>query len=188
MNFEVEQKFPVDSLAVIAQALGERNVSIAAPRAEVDLYFAHPQRDFAKTDEALRLRRIGLTNRITYKGPKLDAQTKTRQEIELDLGEGEAAFEQWKALLEALGFRPVAHVHKRRRKAHLTWQFRQVEVSLDEVEGVGTFVELETMAGQDDLDAARRAIADLARQLGLSQTERRSYLELLLDSQRPTAQ
>jgi adenylate cyclase class IV len=43
-------------------------------------------------------------------------------------------------------------------------------------------VELEASAGDDDLDDARAAIGALAEHLGLGQTERRSYLELLLEA------
>ena len=69
-------------------------------------------------------------------------------------------------MLEALGFRPVAEVRKSRRKAFVSWQDRRVEVSLDVVEQVGTFVELELMAGPPDLAAAKACIAALAGPIG----------------------
>ena len=137
-------------------------------------------RDFAATDEALRLRLTGLQGSITYKGPKIDAVTKTRREIELPLGELREGTTGWRELLEALGFRPVAEVRKLRRKAFVSWQDRRIEISLDVVEQVGTFVELELMAGPPDLAAAKACIAALADRLGLTRSERRSYLELLL--------
>ena len=74
-----------------------------ARRIEVDRYFNHPARDFAETDEALRIRRIGPVNRITYKGPRVDTVTKTRQELELPLVEGEKSAADWITLLEKLG-------------------------------------------------------------------------------------
>ena len=91
MPFEVEQKFPVSDLAAVAERLAALGADVSPPHAEVDLYFAHPAVDFAKTDEALRLRRKGEANFLTYKGPKIDATTKTRLEIELPLGPGAAA-------------------------------------------------------------------------------------------------
>ena len=86
----------------------------------------------------------------------------------------------WTALLEAVGFRPVGEVRKSRRKAAVPWQGRQVEASLDEVEGLGTFVEFELVVEQSEVDAARACIQSLAQSFGLTQGERRSYLELLL--------
>jgi adenylate cyclase, class 2 len=181
MTYEVELKFPVSDLPAFSQRLAGLNVSISSPQAEADLYFAHPSRDFARTDEALRLRRKGDANYITYKGPKIDSTTKTRREIELPLGPGDDSFQSWKALLEAVGFRPVAEVHKSRRKAAIPWQGRTVEASLDEVEGVGTFVEFELVVDEQEVDAARSCIISLAQSLGLTQGERRSYLEMLLE-------
>ena len=179
MKYEVEQKFPVDDMRAVEGRLGELGVEIADERVEVDCYYNHPARDFAETDEALRIRRIGTGNRITYKGPRIDKTTKTRRELELPLGEGRA--DDWAVLLETLGFTPVGEVHKRRRKARVSWQDRTVEVSLDEVTGLGTFVELELVVEEEELDPARRCIAALAAELGLGKSERRSYLRLLLE-------
>jgi adenylate cyclase, class 2 len=179
MPLEVEQKFPVDGFRAIEDALAELGSAIGELRHEADVYYAHPARDFARTDEALRIRRRGEAAYITYKGPKLDAATKTRREIELPL-EGDPGGKAWHELLEALGFRPVAEVRKQRRKAYVDWADRRIEVSLDDVQEVGTFVELELMAEPDQVEPAKAAIAALAARLGLAASERRSYLELLL--------
>ena len=181
MNYEVEQKFPVSDMAALEAKLADLGAGVSEPQVEVDLYFAHPARDFARTDEALRIRRKGPSNFITYKGPKLDKITKTRREIDLSLPRGGESGDTWKELLEALGFTPVAEVRKSRRKAHVRWQGRRVEASLDEVEGVGTFAELELVVGADEMEAAKTVIASLAETLGLVASERRSYLELLLE-------
>ena len=106
VEYEVEQKFPVADLEAIRAGLAALGAKVSAPREEVDLYFAHPAQDFAATDEALRLRQKGGSGFITYKGPKIDAATKTRREIELPLGEGPDATAAWRGLLEALGFAP----------------------------------------------------------------------------------
>ena len=129
MSYEVELKFPVPDLPAFSQKLTDRAIPISPAQEEIDLYFAHPPRDFARTDEALRLRRKGEANYITYKGPKIDATTKTRREIELPLAAGPESLASWTALLEAVGFRPVAEVRKSRRKAAIPWQGRQVEAS-----------------------------------------------------------
>jgi adenylate cyclase class 2 len=180
MPYEVEQKFPVADMAALEARLCDLGVSISQPRAEVDVYFGHPGRDFARTDEALRIRRKGASNSITYKGPKIDQTTKTRAEIELPLPPGEESARAWAGLLEALGFRPVGEVCKRRRKVAIPWQGRTVEGSLDEVERLGSFAELELVVGSKDVEAAKACIASLAKALGLTGSERRSYLELLL--------
>jgi adenylate cyclase class 2 len=180
MHLEVEQKFRVASLAEIRQRVVELGAVFAPPIEQADTYFAHPARDFARTDEALRLRRVGETNYITYKGRKLDLETKTRRELELPLPAGAKSFDQYTELLLALGFGQVATVRKRREPGRLVWEGLPVEIALDVVEGLGDFVELEVGAEEINLPAAKAAIAGLSRQLGLSAGERRSYLELLL--------
>lgn len=178
--FEVEQKFAVEGFAAIQRKLRERGVELSSPMSQADRYFAHPARDFAVTDEALRIRQIGDENRITYKGPKLDKLTKTRREIELPFDSGNDQAERYGELLMALGFSPRAVVSKQRRVGHFEHRGFAVEVALDDVDNVGTFVELEISAEDDALDAARAALLNLADELGLTQVERRSYLEMLL--------
>jgi len=180
MTYEVELKFPVPDLAAFIRKLTDRSVSISPAEEEIDLYFAHPSRDFAQTDEALRLRCIGDVNYITYKGPKIDATTKTRCEIELPLGPGPESLASWTALLEAVGFRPVAEVRKSRRKATIPWQGRGPKATMDDVAGVGTFVEFELVVEESEVAETRACLQSLAQSFGLTQGERRSYLELLL--------
>ncbi|MBM4003851.1 MAG: class IV adenylate cyclase [Planctomycetes bacterium] len=180
MLFEVEQKFRVANFDAVGRRLSELGITVGDPVEQVDTYFRHPQRDFARTDEALRLRREGVENRITYKGPKIDGVTKTRREIELAFEPGSDRYQDFTALLMALGFTTVADVRKIRRSAPTTWETIPIIVTLDRVDQVGTFVEIETQADAGMLDQARAHVQSLAAALGLDQPERRSYLELLL--------
>jgi adenylate cyclase class 2 len=183
MSIEVEQKFRIAALSELEgrlAALGSRREHTVD---QVDCYFAHPSRDFAQSDEALRLRRVGDLNYITYKGPKLDATTKTRREIEIPLADGESAAAEAGSLLAALGFTRVADVYKRRTYCTLHWRGRDIGVALDHVADLGDFVELELIAELADVEAARDCIVSLAKELGLAGSERRSYLELLLAQQ-----
>jgi adenylate cyclase, class 2 len=180
MHLEVEQKFHVQQLAPLRAKLASLGTVFDPPIEQADTYFAHPARDFAATDEALRLRRVGEQTWITYKGPKLDPVLKTRRELELPLPAGGDAFERHGELLAALGFRPVATVHKRREPGRLTWHALAIQVALDTVAGAGQFIELEISADPSGQQAAQAAISSLANYLGLTENERRSYLELLL--------
>lgn len=178
---EVEMKFPVTDFAPLETCLMERGARAAAPRQEADHYFNAPDRDFACTDEALRLRRIGTANFVTYKGPKRDSQTKTRTEIEVALAEGQDVAEDFEKLLRHLGYRSVAIVRKQRRIYHLEREGFSLEVCLDAVEEVGRFVELEIQAPEICLGGSREVLIQMAAELGLYSSERRSYLELLLE-------
>ncbi len=187
MAFEVEQKFRVADTAQLHDLHGKLDAVLGKPVTQIDSYFNHPARDFAQTDEALRIRTIGERNFITFKGPKIDSTTKTRREIELPLDSGKEAAKSFAELLVALGFQPVAEVKKQRRSGVMRVDNRDVELAYDEVDEVGTFVELECQTEEADVNAAKEAIAQLAADLGLKQNERRSYLELLLAARRGNA-
>src|SRR5438046_2583453 len=85
---EVEMKFAVEDFTPLTRRLWEWHAFADAEHQEADHYFNAPDRDFAQTDEALRVRRSGSYNCVTYKGPKLEAQTKTRTEIEVPFSGG----------------------------------------------------------------------------------------------------
>lgn len=176
LEAEVKLALDADRSARLRARLGELAAVPAAEHRQVDVYLAHPSRDFAATDEALRLRLDGDELRITYKGPKLDPPRKTREEIEFPLGTG---IEEARLLLGRLGFRPVATVAKRRAEHRLPGE-PVVLVSLDEVEGLGSFCEVETAA--ITADAGRAVLDDALARLGLADLApiAESYLELLL--------
>jgi adenylate cyclase class 2 len=180
---EVEMKFPAADFGPIEAALTSRGVAIQPPRRDADHYFNAPDRDFAKTDEAVRVRSIGKKNFVTYKGPKIDEITKTRLEIEVPIADGEVAANDFRNLLTHLGYRPVAVVRKTRRIAEFERDGFDVQLTLDAVDDVGQYAELEIVAPDEKADAAKATVLRLAGELGLSQSERRSYLQLLLEKQ-----
>jgi adenylate cyclase class 2 len=187
--YEVELKFRVTDAVALERRLTDLGGRFAQPVEQVDRYFAHPARDFAVTDEALRLRRVGHDVAITWKGPRQGVGAKTREELELGvmaattpagIKSGTDTIESWTRLLESLGFRQVREVAKRRRPAHVAWEGAEVEVAVDQVTGLGDFVELELLAESDGIPRATAQLESLAAALGCTHPERRSYLELLL--------
>jgi adenylate cyclase, class 2 len=91
-----------------------------------------------------------------------------------------ATLDRWTELLEALGFRQVRQVAKQRRLATVAWHGAAIDVALDHVTGLGTFVELELQADAAGIADAATRIESLARELGCTAAERRSYLEMLI--------
>lgn len=181
MTFEVELKYPVDEFQSLLNQIKSLNATSHQPIRQVDRYFNHPSRDFGETNEALRIRNIGEATHITYKGPLLDTIAKTRQEIELRLAD--STNQQLGEMLTLLGFREVLAVAKSRTPISLTFENRDIEIVLDEVDGLGQFVELETLTNKADKEAARDSLLRLADQLGLENSTQRSYLEMLLELQ-----
>lgn len=182
MHYEVEQKHRIDDLPALVHRLAQRGVALGPPIIQSDEYFTHPARDFAKTDEALRIRSSGEQVFVTYKGPKLDRTTKTRREIELPLHPDDKDGTKFAELLGSLGFTRVATVRKQRRRFEIRSKGHGVEGAFDNVDGVGAFVELELSANEKNLETAKQVIRELAEELGLGPSERRSYLEMLLEA------
>jgi len=177
---EIEQKFARADFAAIQRRLADWGATAAAEHVEADHYFNAPDRDFARTDEAFRLRRVGAANFLTYKGPKQAAAVKIRTELEVPLPDGDAAAAQFTQLLLHLGYRPVAVVTKRRQMYPLARGGFQLTICLDEVESLGHFAEVEILAPEERTDAARQVLQEVAAELGLSDVERRSYLGMIL--------
>jgi len=180
MSFEVEMKFPVTDAAPVIERLLQLGAARERTVHQSDTYFNLPQRDFAETDEAFRIRSVDGRHRVTYKGPLLDEVTKTRREIEVPLGDAAENGQRFAEILTALGFREVATVRKRRALFSVNFEGRPFEACADSVDRLGEFIELETVTEAAGLDAARNSVQRLAAALGLENSERRSYLALLL--------
>jgi adenylate cyclase class 2 len=177
--YEVEVKVPAD-----IDAVRERLEDAGATRVEAveqtDTYYDAPHRDFAATDEAFRVRRVTTTaadteSYLTYKGPLVDDESKTREEHETAIGDGDVADD----IVRSLGFAPAATVRKHRE----SYRLDGYTVTLDAVRDVGEFVEVETEVA-DGVDDAREGAFAVLRRLGLDPDDqvRTSYLGLLLAS------
>jgi len=184
--YEVEIKVRAAHDAV-RERLAATDATALGTVTQVDTYFDAPHRDFAETDEALRIRRESRADEtaddedgdavVTYKGPLVDSESKTREEIEAGLDDGDDV----RAILEAVGFEPAATVCKERERFSLD----EFTVTLDTVDGLGEFVEVETEAADESAVPDRRdEAADLLRSFGLDPDDgiRTSYLGLLIDT------
>ena len=150
-----------------------------------DTYFNHPSRDFAETKEAFRIRRVDGIPMITYKGSKLPGAIKARRELEWRLDPGDPDGAKMEQLLELLGFRQVAVIEKRRRHFSFPGELDDFGVVIDEVTSLGSFAEIELIVSDSSqIDIARQRIGQLGERLGLHRAEQRSYLGMLLASNR----
>jgi adenylate cyclase class 2 len=163
---ELEMKAKIDKYTRgrIDQIL--RKAEFLEEKIEEDTYFSSPIRDFKETDEALRLRCSGDNTVLTYKGPKLDKISKSREEIEVFVS-GEIEL-----VLEKLGYKKILNVRKKRK----VYLYKDYTVSIDDVEDLGEYIEVEIKS--ENLQDIKR-IENLFEVLFL-ESEIRSYLELLL--------
>lgn len=170
---EAEAKFrvPCDSIESYQAKIEGLGFAFRGEYVQSDVYYQHPCKDFAESGEVLRVRLDEEGWKLTYKSPAELGEVKLRREIEARTG-GEIA-----GILESLGFKPAIKVTKRRIKFSSS---EGESISIDSVEGLGCFVEIEV--NREDHDR----VLQLARLLGLDPKERilKSYAELLLGSAR----
>jgi adenylate cyclase class 2 len=155
---------------------------------QTDTYYDAPHRDFEETDEALRIREETEgekaneeetdeeepTIQLTYKGPLVDDDSKTREESETIVSNRETM----DAILESLGFSPAAIVEKEREH----YALGEYTVTLDTVSHLGEFVEVERVSDDTEIETVREDAFSILRELGLDPDDqiRTSYLGLLI--------
>lgn len=174
---EVEVKAKIESFEKIEEKLEEIGAVKSKEEFQEDVYFNSPVVDFAETDEALRIRTTRQNGKsnvfITYKGPKIDAESKTRKEIEMGIADSKKCSD----IFEAVGFRKAMTVRKNRKY----FSFENFEISLDDVEGLEPYMEIEiALEDGSDYSEAQDSIFELFERLGVTDGfERTSYMELL---------
>lgn len=141
---EIELKAQYDSSKRpdLEQYLKEQGFQEVCSFNQQDEYFNHPERDFRITDEALRLRREQHAGKaayccLTYKGPNASGIGQSRRELETRVKDEQ----KMRQILQALGFHSVAEVKKRRKE----YKKEDLTVCLDELDGLGSYVEIEVV-------------------------------------------
>jgi adenylate cyclase class 2 len=170
---EVELKVKVPSLELVRRQLLEKGAVCSGRIHEHDIYYNAPHRDFGVTDEAVRVRYTNDHAVVTYKGAKIKKfGLKAREELNIAVESGEV----FETMLNRLGFTKTTEVNKWREN----YRFSDAAISLDEVDELGPFVEIEIMAEDENSNAAV-LIQRIAKEIGVSgEPILASYLELLL--------
>jgi adenylate cyclase class 2 len=170
---EYEVKIRVGSLQPLRARLASLGIRPAMGLTEKDTYFNSPARDFASTDEALRIRSTELGASLTYKGPKIGlAGIKAREELITSVEQEEVM----EGILLRLGFTRTAVVEKTRE----TYRVEGTYVALDEVKGLGSFIEIEAPPGLGEKEAIA-LITRVRRKMEVKGEETTlSYLEMIL--------
>ncbi|MGC8620473.1 MAG: class IV adenylate cyclase [Caldisphaera sp.] len=144
-NLEVEIKIEIkcQELENIENMLRKFNARFIREREEIDLYLNHPCKDMKFSDEALRIRYVdGIPETITYKGNRGNKNNpvKSREEIIVNVKSDPIP------LLNKLGFSISIQVKKRRKY----YDFDDVEITLDRVDNLGCFIEVESKNGSEN--------------------------------------
>lgn len=178
---EVEVKIPVHGLADTIKRLEQCGFCLAGTCREEDVYYNSAHYDLREHDKALRIRRVtdldtGKTRaEFNCKGPKPDQISVSRTELEMRLETPEIL----ERILEELTFLPVPYIV---RKTRFTYTRGRITAAVDQVEGLGDYLELEIIGqGEKQRPACLKEIEAVMKEMGYEQkdTIRISYLSML---------
>ena len=171
MPIEIEAKMRVKDLAPVRAKLKSVNATPKSNVIETNTFFDTEDRSLLAADQGLRLRvnrpadGSDATFVITFKGPRIHGQLKSRDETELVVQSDRDAIN----LLQCLGFSRIRSFEKRRE----SWSFMECSIELDELPHLGSFVEIE--GPSDEVVLNVRKLLDL----GNEPIVRASYIALL---------
>lgn len=180
---EVELKYALDDPAQLKARLAELGAKPGAETHQIDVYYNAPHKDFLahghhKISEWLRIRTEKSGSSVNFKRwHPVGAPLKTHaDEYESTVADVEAV----RLLLEALDFKPIVTVDKRRE----AWLLTDIEVAFDTVEGLGSFVEFEFKGDAENEKEATARLHEFINVLGVPLGERNyGYPHMLLDCQ-----
>ena len=176
---EVEVKVAVNHREKLENSLHELGFSKGELILEKDTYFDTTEDFIRKNDRALRLRSsANLTSGeshhyITYKGPKLDKISMTREELETEIADAQVM----KELLGALGYVKMYSVIKTRQYFTL----EDMTACIDAVNDLGEFLELEMVVSEEERESTLEHIVEFLGEIGYRKEDiiRTSYLSML---------
>lgn len=170
---EVEVKAKIDNFEDMRKKLNNLGAIKTKEEFQEDIYFNSPIVDFAKTDEALRIRTTKQSDEkhifITYKGAKIDSESKTREEIEFGIEDSKKCAKTF----EHIGFKKVRTVRKNREY----YAYKNFEISLDDIEGLDPYMEIEIgLEDGNDSKNLRTAFLKCLNNLGLQMVLREPHI------------
>lgn len=168
---EIEIKIKVNDLRPLKKKLMELGCVLSEPIIQKDIIFNKKDEDAQKRN-ILRIRNSGEVILFTLKRNVTDELDCIEKEIKID------SSQVMEEIVNLLGFSEDVRVNKIRVKT----KYRDYEICLDEVEGLGTFIELEKFS-EEEAQKVRGQMCDFLESLGvdLSGLVLKGYDTLILE-------
>jgi adenylate cyclase, class 2 len=160
--YEVEVKAKVSNLESLKHQLQNLGCELSEPITQHDYIYNQIGIDFANhKTPVLRLREQNGKIIFTLKKDRGDELDCIEKEVEVD---NRQTMEE---IFEIMGYSKSIEVHKRRQKG----KCNGYEVCLDEVEGLGSFIEVEKMT-EDDGEKVKEELVQFLESLGVQRSDR----------------
>ncbi len=180
MKTEIEVKAKIANNDVLMSALTRLGCTFGDSISQDDMVYGEKTgtlEEFLSNDVFLRIRIRGDGKIVlTAKQPtKKSAEHLVKIEHEVEVSSHLEA----RAILEMMGYSPMVRVKKIRRIAH----FNEYEICIDEIEGLGAFIELEIMGERDDAERIQKDMWLFLESLGIQPEDRikKGYDILMLE-------
>jgi len=170
-NIEVEVKAKINDKDLVENKVISQGAVLKEEKYQHDILLDPPHTDFAKSDQVLRIRNSKGIWKLDYKTPRLDNETKSRKEFSVKIEDGKVL----KDILVWMNFALVGEIEKKRT----TYQLQDISIHFDEVTNLGSFIEVEIFADEQEFESAKKRIFTFLEELGISETIKKDYLELL---------
>ncbi len=162
MKKEIEVKFKVDDFKDLKGKIENLGCTFSEPIFQDDTIFINYNRpflEFTPNDPFLRIRKTKGQNILTFK------QGEEMNSIEHEVTVDDPI--KMMDILTSIGFRPEVNVKKTRQKAY----FNEYEICLDQVEGLGSFIELEKMT-EENAEKVQIEMIQFLLKFGLNENDR----------------
>lgn len=159
MSREVELKFKLDDKKKLLEKLSDLGVDLSIPKKQHDWIYMRNGKLFSDLEvgeAVIRIRKEGDDTTTTIK--KYVNGIKDRQEVECGISDA-SLFAEY---LQMLGFKLLVEVEKERVIGH----YHGANITVDSVNGLGDFSEIEVIARDDSVIGARKQVEDIAKTLG----------------------
>lgn len=179
-DIEIEIKFPLRNAAALVSNLNTIAALKKKDLFQKDTYFVPPHRDFMAVQrpyEWLRLRETDQGSHFNYKHfyPENVEKTDYCDEFQTSIESADAV----RKILASLDFKELVVVEKSRS----TWHFKDVEIAIDEVKGLGPYLEIEAKKAFETPPEAKQFLYKILKEIDaeVGDEDFRGYPKILME-------
>jgi len=165
MRKEVEVKARIFDKKLIEEKLQDLECALSEPVRQEDAIYVnhnHPFDQHVPGNQYLRIRQSNNQALFTVKQPLSNDLDAIEHEVAIDDAE------EMREILLMLGYREEIQVKKYRRKA----QYGEYEICLDDVDALGSFIEVEKITDEEDSEAVQNELFEFLMSLGIRKEDR----------------
>jgi len=155
---EIEIKSTFDNKAKLIKALKSIGAQQEKAKHQIDEYYNHPSRDTRKTNEYIRLRyKFGEDKGIF--AHHINISDGVNKEFEVPVEN----IKIFKEILKNLNFPLLGTIDKKRD----TFKFKDFIITIDEVKGIGNFLEVELDGEESEINSKKARCVELLEKLNI---------------------